>query len=99
VIALALVAIAELALWTVARFVPLPTAPVLGAGLPLAGSIAWLVAGIRSRPGLGETALAIDVEDGSETGCRVRSSWRSGSRTGAPADGRRRLGGGRGPGR
>ena len=61
-LALAAVVVAELVVWTIARFVPLQWAPVIGAALPLLGFVAWLVAGVRARPGIGETALAVDVE-------------------------------------
>ena len=61
-IALAVVALAELGLWTLARFMPIATAPILAATIPLAGLLGWLVVGIRARPTLGEAALALDVE-------------------------------------
>ncbi len=61
-LAIAAVALAELALWTLARLVPLPLAPVIGASLPLLGLVGWLLVGIRARPGLGATALALDIE-------------------------------------
>ena len=37
-------------LWTLARLVPLPVAPVIGASLPLLGLLGWLIAVIRARP-------------------------------------------------
>ena len=61
-IALAAVALAELALWTLARLVPLPVAPLIG-GVDPAARPARLAG--RRHPGsagLGEAALALDVE-------------------------------------
>ena len=71
-IALALVVVAEVVLWTLARFVPLPWAPVVGAAIPVLGLLGLLVAGFRARPRLGETALAVDAEAG--LGDRVSSA-------------------------
>ncbi|MFL5678922.1 MAG: hypothetical protein ACJ77X_14950, partial [Chloroflexota bacterium] len=59
-IALAVVVVAEVVLWTTARFVPLAWAPVAGVAIPLLGLLGWLIAGVRARPGVGETALAVD---------------------------------------
>ena len=61
-VALAAVVAAELVLWTLARFVPLESAPVLGAAIPVVVLAALLVVGVRARPQVGETALAIDAE-------------------------------------
>ena len=61
-IVLAAVMVAEVLLWTVARFVPLERAVMLGAAIPLVGLLGWLVAGVRARPRVGETALAVDAE-------------------------------------
>ena len=61
-IAVAAVVVAELVLWTIARFVPLERAPVIAAAIPLIGLLGWLIAGVRARPRLGETALAVDAE-------------------------------------
>ena len=44
-IALAAVVVAELVLWTIARFVPLPSAPLIGAAIPVVGLLGWLIAG------------------------------------------------------
>ena len=71
-IALAAVIIAELVLWTVARFVPLDWAPIAGAAIPIAGAVGLLVAVVRARPSLGETALAVDME--AHLGDRVSSA-------------------------
>ena len=71
-IALASVAVAELGLWTLARLVPIASAPLIGAVIPLAGLVGWLVAAIRTRPQLGEAALALDVEG--RLGDRVSSA-------------------------
>ena len=71
-IALAVVVVAELVLWTLARFVPLPSALLVGAAIPVVGLLGWLVAGVRSRPSIGETALAVDAEGG--LGDRVSSA-------------------------
>jgi len=61
-VALATVVVAELVLWTLARFAPLESAPVLGAAIPVVVLAALLVVGVRARPQVGETALAIDAE-------------------------------------
>src|SRR5258705_6435672 len=61
-IALAAVLVAELALWTIARVVPLERAPLIGAAIPVIGLLGWLIVGVRARPRIGETALAIDAE-------------------------------------
>ncbi|MEA2612597.1 MAG: hypothetical protein QOI52_556, partial [Chloroflexota bacterium] len=71
-IALAAVVIAEAALWTVARFLPLEIAPVIGAAIPVVGVLALLAAVVQARPSLGETALAVDAEGG--LGDRVSSA-------------------------
>src|SRR5436190_8727157 len=47
-IALACVAIAELVVWTVARFIPLESAPALALAIPVLGVAGWLVVGIRA---------------------------------------------------
>ena len=61
-IALALIAILETALWTVARFVPLEAAPVIAAAIPILVALVLLIAVVRARPSVGEVALAVDVE-------------------------------------
>ena len=61
-IALAAIVGAEVVLWTVARFIPLEAAPILGVAIPVLGLVALLVAVVRARPALGETALAVDAE-------------------------------------
>ena len=71
-IALAAILVAELVLWTFARFVPLEWAPFLGAAIPVVGLLALLVAVVRARPTVGETAIAVDVEG--RLGDRVSSA-------------------------
>ncbi|HUP54817.1 MAG TPA: hypothetical protein VM408_04865, partial [Methylomirabilota bacterium] len=71
-LALAGVAIAEAVLWTVARFIPVEFAPVIGAAIPVLGVLVLLGAVIVARPSLGETALAVDAEGG--LGDRVSSA-------------------------
>ena len=71
-IALAAVVVAEAVLWTLARFIPLEAAPVIGAAIPVIGVLALLVAVVQARPSLGETALAVDAEGG--LGDRVSSA-------------------------
>ena len=71
-LALAAILVAELVLWTVARFVPLTWAPVAAVLIPAVGIFAWLVAIVRARPGIGETALAVDGEG--QLGDRVSSA-------------------------
>ncbi|HEX8025266.1 MAG TPA: hypothetical protein VF484_03585, partial [Candidatus Limnocylindrales bacterium] len=63
---------AELVLWTAARFVPLELAPAAGLAIVVLGAVAWLVLAARSRPSLGEAALAVDREAGA--GDRVASA-------------------------
>ena len=63
-IVVAAVVLAELVLWTAARFVPIEIAPTLAAVIPLLGGIALLVLAVGSRPSLGETAIAVDREGG-----------------------------------
>ncbi|MDP9244737.1 MAG: hypothetical protein M3O77_06610, partial [Chloroflexota bacterium] len=58
------VAIAELALWTLARFMPLELAPTLAAIIGAFGGLALLVLAVASRPSLGEIAIAVDREGG-----------------------------------
>ena len=71
-IAVAVVIVAELVLWTVARIVPLETAGAIGAAIPVIGLLGWLIAGVQARPQLGETALAVDAEG--RLGDRVSSA-------------------------
>ena len=71
-VALAIVAITELALWAIARVVPIDLAPVIGATIPVMIVLALLVVVVRARPSLGETALAVDAEAG--LGDRVSSA-------------------------
>ncbi len=71
-LALAGIAIAELVLWTVARVVPLPWAPTAAMAIPVFGALVLLVAVVRARPSLGETALAVDGEG--HLGDRVSSA-------------------------
>ena len=71
-IALAVLAVAEAVLWTVARFVPLEAAPLIGAAIPIAVALGLLAAIIAARPALGAAALAVDAEAG--LGDRVSSA-------------------------
>ena len=71
-IALAGVVVAEAILWTLARFIPLEAAPVIGAAIPIIGVLALLAAVVQARPSLGETALAVDAEG--HLGDRVSSA-------------------------
>ena len=71
-IALAVLAIAEAALWTVARFVPFEAAPIIGLAMPVVVAVGLLVAAVSARPSIGETALAVDAEGG--LGDRVSSA-------------------------
>ena len=71
-LALAGIAVAELVLWTVARFIPIPWAPLAGMVIALIGTFVLLVAIVRTRPSLGETALAVDGEG--HLGDRVSSA-------------------------
>ena len=79
-VALAAIAVAEAVLWTVARFVPLEAAPVIAVAIPIVVGLVLLVAVVRARPSIGETALAVDVEGGlgdrvsSRAGARCRLS-------------------------
>ena len=71
-VALAVLAVAEAILWTIARFFPLEAAPVIGVAIPVLVALGLLVAIVRARPSLGETALAVDMEGG--LGDRVSSA-------------------------
>jgi hypothetical protein len=71
-VALAAIAVAEAVLWIVARFVPLEAAPVIAVTIPIVVVLILLVAVLRARPSIGETALAVDVEGG--LGDRVSSA-------------------------
>ena len=51
--------------------------PSLGAAIPVAGALALLVAVVRARPSLGETAMAVDARAAWAIACRAPSSWRS----------------------
>ncbi|HVL53494.1 MAG TPA: hypothetical protein VM344_04485, partial [Vitreimonas sp.] len=70
--AVAVVVGAELLLWSAARVVPIESAPMLGAGLPVLGLLGLLAAAVACRPGLGETALALDAE--AQLGDRMTSA-------------------------
>jgi len=61
---LAIVLAAESTLWAAARIVPLEFAPALAAGLPVLGALGLAVLAARSRPSIGETAIAVDCEAG-----------------------------------
>jgi hypothetical protein len=71
-LAIAVLIAAELVLWTVARFVPIESAPLIAAAIPVVVMVGWVVAGVRCRPRVGEAALAIDAEAG--LGDRVSSA-------------------------
>src|SRR3954453_23761613 len=62
---LADVMVAELVLAIAQRLLPLEQAPLVAAALPVLGLLALLVLVVRTRPTLGETALAVDAEGGS----------------------------------
>ena len=92
--ALAAILAAELVLWTIARFVPLTWAPVAAFLIPAAGIVGWLIAIVRARPGIGETALAVDGEGqlGDRISSAVRIEWSCAPRvTGARSRSRRRM--------
>ena len=64
-IVLAAVVLAELVLWTLARFMPIEIAPTLAAVIPLTGRASRCSCSPSgSRPSLGETAIAVDREGG-----------------------------------
>ncbi len=71
-LALAAVAIGEAILWTIARFIPVEAAPIVAVAIPIAVALILIVAAVRARPSLGETALAVDVEG--DLGDRVSSA-------------------------
>ena len=71
-IAVAVVLVAELVLWTVARFVALEFAPLIAIAIPVVGLVALIAAVIHARPSIGETALAVDAEG--RLGDRVSSA-------------------------
>ncbi|MFL5716620.1 MAG: hypothetical protein ACJ77V_03465 [Chloroflexota bacterium] len=68
----AAIAVAEAILWTIARFVPLEAAPVIAVTIPIVVALILLIAVLRARPSIGETALAVDVEG--RLGDRVSSA-------------------------
>src|SRR5439155_1735120 len=63
-VVLAAVVFAELALWTLARFMPLEVAPTIAATFPVLGLLVLLALAVVSRPSLGEAAIAVDREGG-----------------------------------
>ena len=70
-------------------------APVAAAVIPAVGILAWLVAIVRARPGVGETALAVDGE-GQPRRPRLECPRTGGGlpgvrRTGGPGDDRRAV--------
>ncbi|HEX9549562.1 MAG TPA: hypothetical protein VF971_00565, partial [Candidatus Limnocylindrales bacterium] len=71
-IVLAAVVLAELALFGVARLVPIEAAPAIGASFPILGLAGLVVLAIRARPSLGEVAIAVDREAG--LGDRIASA-------------------------
>jgi hypothetical protein len=71
-IAVAVVLVAELILWTVARFLPIEFAPLIAIAIPVVGLVALIAAAIHARPSIGETALAVDAEG--RLGDRVSSA-------------------------
>ena len=84
------IAVAEAVLWTVARFVPARgRAGRSAAAIPVVVALALLVAAVRARPSLGETALAVDAEGG--LGDRVSSRARAGRRLPGVGHARRRT--------
>ncbi|HYN70061.1 MAG TPA: hypothetical protein VEX41_07615, partial [Candidatus Eisenbacteria bacterium] len=62
--AVAIAVVAELALWSLARLVPIETAATIGAAIPLLVLAGLIGVSIRVRPGLGEAAVAVDHEAG-----------------------------------
>jgi hypothetical protein len=60
----AIVAVAELALWTLARVVPIELAPAIAAAIPAVGVAVLATLTLRARPSLGEAAIAVDREGG-----------------------------------
>ena len=80
-IALAAVVVAELVLWTLARFVPLPWAPVVGAAIPVLGLLG-LAGRRRSAPDRASARPRWPSTRRRDwaTGSRAPSSWRSPSR-------------------
>ncbi|HUQ44277.1 MAG TPA: hypothetical protein VM451_07730, partial [Candidatus Limnocylindria bacterium] len=56
--------VAQLALWTLARLMPVEVAPTLSLGILLLAGLVLLVLAVSSRPSLGETAIAVDREGG-----------------------------------
>jgi CheY-like chemotaxis protein len=71
-IAIAIIVVAEAALWMVARIVPIGSAPLVAAAIPVVVALGLLAATVKARPSLGETALAVDAEGG--LGDRVSSA-------------------------
>ncbi|HEX2626684.1 MAG TPA: hypothetical protein VHL56_07230, partial [Candidatus Limnocylindrales bacterium] len=63
-IVVASVGLAELVLWTAARFFPIEIAPTLAAIVGLAGAFVLVALAVVARPSIGETALAVDREAG-----------------------------------
>ncbi len=64
--ALALGTLVELALAVAMRLEPLEAGPQLAAAVPVACTVALLLLVVRVRPTLGETALALDAEGGTD---------------------------------
>jgi hypothetical protein len=60
----ALVALAELALWALARLIPIEAAPTVAVAIPTIGALMLLGLALASRPSLGEAAIAVDREAG-----------------------------------
>ena len=54
------------------RLFPIPSAMLYAAAIPVLGLLALLVAAVRIRPTIGETAIAVDAEGG--TGDRLASA-------------------------
>ncbi|MEA2672899.1 MAG: hypothetical protein QOI92_91 [Chloroflexota bacterium] len=60
----ALVVLAELALWALARLIPIEAAPTVAVAIPTLGALILLGLALASRPSLGEAAIAVDREAG-----------------------------------
>ena len=69
---LATVGAVEVALFAVARLVPLEILPSLAIALPLVGLVVLAALAAHARPSVGETALALDAE--AHLGDRVASA-------------------------
>jgi hypothetical protein len=60
----AIVVLSELALWALARLIPLEAAPTVAIAIPMLGALILLGLALASRPSVGEAAIAVDREAG-----------------------------------